>query len=116
MGIYLHATFSKSYNSSESNFTYYQGYGDHRIRNIGFGGPSKFMKKYFGDSCLPKCGHLEKMFHMIVRSDADCPAEVYFDHFYHLLPEVAVPREEYCESEVRHNGLKSFLRIYVFMN
>ena len=61
------------------------------------------MKKYLGDSCRPKCGLSEKMFFMIVDSTADCPAEVYFDHFYHLLPEVAVPREEYCESKVRHN-------------
>ena len=71
------------------------------------------MKKFLGDSCLPQCGNYEKGFFMIVASDADCPAEIYFDHFYHLLPEVAVPREEYCESEVRHNGLKSFLWIYL---
>ena len=69
------------------------------------------MKKFLGDSCLPQCGMYEKMFFMIVASDADCPPEVEFDHFYHLLPEVAVPKEEYCESEVRHIRLKSFLWI-----
>ena len=71
------------------------------------------MKKFLGDSCLPQCGNYEKGFFMIVASNADCPAEIYFDHYYHLLPEVAVTREEYCESEVRHNGLKSFLWIYL---
>ena len=50
---------------------------------------------------------------MIVNSDADCPPETYFDHKFQLLPEVAVPKEEYCASEVRHNRLKSFLWIYL---
>ena len=42
------------------------------------------MKKFLGDSCLPQCGMYEKMFFMIVASNADCPAEVNFDHFYHF--------------------------------
>ena len=71
------------------------------------------MKKFLGDSCLPQCGLYEKMFFMIVNSDADCPPETYFDHKFQLLPEVAVPKEEYCASEVRHNRLKSFLWIYL---
>ena len=50
---------------------------------------------------------------MIVNSDADCPPETYFDHKFQLLPEVAVPKAEYCAPEVRHNRLKSFLWIYL---
>jgi hypothetical protein len=71
------------------------------------------MKKFFGDSCLPQCGDGEKGFNMVVASDADCPADIYFEYSHHVLPEVAVRRKEYCEPEVRHNELKSFLWIYL---
>ena len=72
------------------------------------GGPGRFMKKFFGDSCLPQCGDNEKGFSMLVASDADCPTDISKGNRKEF-KEVAVRPKDFCEAEVRHNGFKYFL-------
>ena len=73
------------------------------------GGPGRFMKKFFGDSCLPQCGDDETGFSiMLVASDADCPTDISKENRKEF-KDVAVRPKDFCEAEVRHNGLKYFL-------
>ena len=75
---------------------------------VSIGGPGRFMKKFFGDSCLPQCGDGEKGFSMLVASDADCPTDISKENRKEF-KDVAVRPKDFCEAEVRHNGFKYFL-------
>ena len=66
------------------------------------GGPGRFMKKFFGDSCLPQCGDDETGFSiMLVASDADCPTDISKENRKEF-KDVAVRPKDFCEAEVRH--------------
>ena len=72
------------------------------------GGPGRFMKKFFGDSCLPQCGDDETGFSVLVASDADCPTDISKENRKEF-KDVAVRPKDFCEAEVRHYGFKYFL-------
>ena len=74
---------------------------------VSIGGPGRFMKKFFGDSCLPQCGDGEKGFSMLVASDADCPTDISKGNRKEF-KDVAVRPKDFCEAEVRHNGFRYF--------
>ena len=46
------------------------------VSNGGLGDNGRFMKKFFGGSCLPQCGNGEKGFSMLVASDVNCPTDI----------------------------------------
>ena len=77
------------------------------------GGPGRFMKKFFGDSCLPQCGDDEKGFSMLVASDANCPTDISKGNRKEF-KEVAVRPKDFCEAEVRHDGFKYVLSVKAF--
>ena len=85
---------------------------------VSIGGPGRFMKKFFGDSCLPQCGDGEKGFSMLVASDADCPTDISKGNRKEF-KDVAVRPKDFCEAEVSHNGLEYFcesIKKIVFVN
>ena len=77
------------------------------------GGPGRFMKKFFGDSCLPQCGDDETGFSVLVASDADCPTDISKGNRKEF-KDVAVRPKDFCEAEVSPNVFEYLLSVKEF--
>ena len=76
----------------------------------GYGGPGRFMKKVFGDSCTPQCGDGEKGFSILVASDAECPTDI--EDRQAIKNVFKAFKKNFCDPEVR-NYLSIFTLIFL---